>query len=179
MFDVIVLLAVALLGFRLLGSLGVRRFAIWPVSAAHALAVMLVATGSAHFVPASVEFMPSHADLVAMVPPFVPFPGLMVYLTGALELLGAAGLVLAATRWTAGTSLAALFVLLLPANIYAALAEMPFNGAPPTPLWLRVPEQMLYIAVALWAARSADTTMVRRVLVSLRSRIGSTATAAR
>ncbi|WP_250562417.1 DoxX family protein [Sphaerisporangium fuscum] len=160
MFDTIIMLAVALLGFRVLGAFGVRRFATWSACAAHAMAVMLLATGSAHFVPAGVTVMPNHADLVAMVPPFVPFPDAMVYLTGVLELLGAAGLVLAATRWAAGFALTALFVLLLPANIYAALAEIPFHGGPATPLWVRIPEQILYITVALWATRSADPSLL-------------------
>lgn len=157
-------LASALLSFRLLGALGVRRFASWPASAAHALAVMLVITASAHFVPASVTAMPNHADLVRMVPSVVPFASAMVYATGVLELLGALGLVLARTRWAAGIALAALFVLLLPANVYAAVADVPFNGGEPTPLWLRLPEQALYIAVALWVARSADSTAARRFL---------------
>ncbi|MEU8245222.1 hypothetical protein [Nonomuraea sp. NPDC048916] len=100
-------LLVALLGFRALGALGVGRFASWPASAAHALAVMLVMTASAHFVPESVTVMPNHADLVRMVPPVVPFAGAMVYLTGVLELLGAAGLVLVRTRRAAGMGLAA------------------------------------------------------------------------
>jgi len=63
------------LGFRILGALGVRRFRSWPVAAAHALAVMLVLTASAHFVPASVTVMPNHADMVRMVPPFLPYAG--------------------------------------------------------------------------------------------------------
>jgi uncharacterized membrane protein len=146
-------LAGATLVFRLLGALGVRRFRDWPASAAHGLAVMLVMTGSAHFVPASVTVMPNHADLVAMVPPFVPFADAMVYLTGVLELLGALGLVLASTRRAAGLGLAALFVTLLPANIYAAVADVPFAGGEATPLVQRIPEQLLYIAVALWVAR--------------------------
>jgi uncharacterized membrane protein len=157
-------LVITLLGFRLLGALGVRRFATWPVSAAHAMAVMLVLTASAHFVSASVTVMPNHADLVRMVPPVVPFADAMVYLTGVLELMGAVGLVLAATRWVAGISLAALYVLLLPANVYAAIAGVPFNGDEPTPLWLRVPQQVLYIAIAVWVSRSANSTMARRVL---------------
>ncbi|MDF2706481.1 MAG: hypothetical protein K0R62_2133 [Nonomuraea muscovyensis] len=170
----LVLLA-ALLVFRGLGALGVSRFASWSVSAAHALAVMLLMTASAHFVPESVTVMPNHADLVRMVPPFVPFPAAMVYLTGVLELLGAAGLVMAGTRRLAGLGLAVMFVLLLPANVHAALAGTPFNGGEATPLWLRVPEQVLYIAVALWSAtrgarpardevgtRSAGETLSRR-----------------
>ena len=152
----------ATLVFRALGALGVRRFASWPVSAAHGMAVMLVFTASAHFVPASVTVMPNHADLVRMVPPFLPFADALVYVTGVLEFLAAAGLVVTATRWPAATGLAALFVTLLPANIYAAAAEVVFaNGEPATPLWQRIPEQVLYIAVALWVARTADSTPTR------------------
>ncbi|MGN9786794.1 DoxX family protein [Nonomuraea sp. ZG12] len=154
MFVVIGVLVVSLLVFRLLGALGVRRFATWRVSAAHALAAMLVLTASAHFVPADVTFMPNHADMARMVPPFVPFPSFMVYASGVLELLGAAGLVLTGARRAAGISLAVLFVLLLPANVHAALSDAPFDGGTATPLWLRIPEQVLYIAIALWAARS-------------------------
>jgi len=157
-----VVLAIGLLSLRLLGALGVRRFATWPAAAAHALALMLVVTATAHFVPESVTVMPNHGDLVRMVPPFVPFADAMVYATGVMELLGAVGLVLAATRWIAGISLAALFVLLLPANIYAAVADVPLNGDEPTPLWLRIPEQVLYIAIAVWVARSAYRTTAWR-----------------
>jgi uncharacterized membrane protein len=81
-----------------------------------------------------------------MVPPFVPFPAAMVYLSGVLELAGAAGLVLARTRRAAGFCLALLFVCLLPANIHGDL----------TPLWIRVPEQILYIAVALVSTRAVN-----------------------
>lgn len=150
MFTVILVLVIALLVFR--------RFTTWQVSAAYALAVMLVVTASAHFVPGTVTFMPNHDDLVAMVPPVVPFPGFVIYATGVLELAGAAGLVLTSTRRAAGLCLALLFVLLLPANIYAAVAEVPDAS----PLWLRIPEQIIYIAVALWAASPA--TRVRELM---------------
>ncbi|WP_432924862.1 DoxX family protein [Microbispora sp. CA-135349] len=152
------------LGFRLLGLLGLTRFATWRISAAHALAVMLVLTGSAHFVPDTVTVMPSHADLTAMVPPFVPFPDLMVYATGVLELLGALGLVVTATRSAAGVCLALLFVVLVPANVYAAIEGVPLNGDPATPLWLRIPEQIVYITIALWATRPVGTTEDHRAV---------------
>jgi uncharacterized membrane protein len=156
MFEGLLLLLVPWLAFRAAGALGVTRFAGWRSSAAHALAVMLVFTGAAHFVPDSVTVMPSHDDLTAMVPPFVPAPDLMVYATGVLELAGAAGLVLRATRRLAGRCLALLFVCLIPANIHAAAAGIPLNGDPATPLWFRIPEQAVYIAVALWATRSSE-----------------------
>ena len=148
-------LVLTTLVFRALGALGVRRFATWPASAAHGMAVMLLFTASAHFVPAEVTAMPNHADMVRMVPPFLPFADALVYLTGVLELLGAAGLVITATRWAAGYALAALFVALLPANIHAAVADVPFAGGEATPLWQRIPEQILYLAVAVWVARTA------------------------
>ncbi|GIH72614.1 DoxX family protein [Sphaerimonospora thailandensis] len=159
----LIVLVVATLCFRLSGALlGLARFTTWRASAAHGLAVMLVMTASAHFVPSDVTVMPNHADMVAMVPPFVPFPAFVVYLTGVLELAGAVGLVLPATRRAAGICLAFLFVLMLPANIHAALAGVTLAGEAATPLWQRIPEQVLYIGIALWAAgvtggRSART----------------------
>ncbi|WP_446224522.1 DoxX family protein [Nocardia sp. IBHARD005] len=159
----------SLVVFRTLGVLGVTRFASWPVSAAHALAVMLVMTGTAHFMPASVTVMPNYADMVAMIPPFVPFPGFMVLASGVLELLAALGLILTRTRWIAGWALVPLFLLLLPANIYAAIDDVPFAGEPASPLWQRIPEQVLYIGFAVWATRSAP-----RVLPVVRGREPST-----
>jgi uncharacterized membrane protein len=151
----LLVLLIALGILRGIGTLGVRRFATWPAAAAHALAIMLLMTSSAHFVPDGVTVMPTHADMVAMVPPAVPFPSAMVYLTGVLELLGALGLVIAPTRRAAGYCLVLLFVSLLPANIYAATADIPFAGEPASPLWQRIPEQVVYIATALWATRGA------------------------
>lgn len=148
-------LLIGLLVFRGLGAVGVRRFASWPVAAAHALAVMLVMTASAHFVPAGVTVMPTHADMVAMVPPFVPFASAVVYLTGVLELAAALGLVLNRTRWAAGMALLPLFVVMLPANVYAALNDVALAGDPATPLVVRLPEQLIYLAVAWWATRGA------------------------
>ncbi|MFC9892317.1 hypothetical protein ACFVMC_01365 [Nocardia sp. NPDC127579] len=152
LFATLLLLVVPTLVFRGLGAFGVSRFGTWRSSAVHGLAVLLLLTGSAHFVPDSVTVMPSHDDLVAMVPDFVPFPDFTVYFTGVLEIGGAIGLVIPATRRRAGIGLAALFVLLLPANIHAALNDIPLDGDPATPLWFRIPEQIVYIAVALWGS---------------------------
>ncbi|MFD4694611.1 hypothetical protein [Streptomyces sp. NPDC058463] len=152
MFGTLMLLAGPTLGFRLLGLLGVSRFASGRTSAAHGLAVMLVATATAHFAPRGMGMMPGHDDMAAMVPPFVPFPRVMVYLTGVLELVGAVGLVRTRTRTAAGIGLAVLFVLMFPANVHAAVEKIPFDGDPATPLWFRIPEQLVFIAVALWAA---------------------------
>ncbi|MEV6215654.1 hypothetical protein [Nocardia sp. NPDC051833] len=172
MFTTLLLLFVPTVLLRLLGVVGVPRFATWRVCAAHGLAFMLVATGTAHFVPDSVTVMPSHDDLVAMVPSAVPFPHAMVYLTGVLELLGALGLIIASTRAVTGIAVAVLFVLLLPANVYAALEDIPLNGEPPTPLWFRIPEQLVFLTVALWATGAAQLS-ARLTKLGRMSRSGS------
>ncbi|MFK4083217.1 hypothetical protein ACI2LF_03850 [Kribbella sp. NPDC020789] len=151
---IVLVLLLATAGFRGLGALGVSRYAEWRVAAAYGMAVMLLFTASAHFVPADVTVMPTHADLVAMVPPFLPYADGIVYLTGVLEFLGAAGLVLTATRRLAAACLTLLFVLLLPANIYAAVADVGLAS----PLWQRIPEQLLYIGCTLWIATAKTET---------------------
>lgn len=52
-------------------------------------------------------------------------------------------------------------VVMLPANVYAAVEGIELAGGPASPLWQRVPEQVLYIAVAWWvftAARAGRPT---------------------
>jgi uncharacterized membrane protein len=154
MMETLIVLLTTLIVLRAAGGLGARRFGAWPTCAAYALGVMLIMTGTTHFLPEALADSPAptHTDFIPMVPPFVPFPSLMIYLTGALELLGAVGLFLPNTRRSAGLGLVALFLVMLPANIYVAVSDVPFHGAPATPLWARIPEQVLYIGVALWAA---------------------------
>ncbi|WP_280400879.1 DoxX family protein [Nocardia carnea] len=163
MFGTLMLFVAPTLVLRLLGAFGVRRFATWRVAAAHGLAFLFTMTGLAHFMPDSVTVMPSHSDLVAMVPTAIPFPAFAVYATGVLELAGAAGLLFAGTRRWAGLGLAVLLVVMVPANIYAAVEDIPLNGEPPTPLWFRIPEQIVYVAVALWVAQVRNAIRDRRV----------------
>ncbi|MFD4405628.1 hypothetical protein ACFWPH_23005 [Nocardia sp. NPDC058499] len=154
MFGTLMMFVVPTFVLRLLGLAGVRRFATWRVAAAYGLAFLFTMTGLAHFVPDSVTVMPSHSDLVAMVPGAIPFPDFAVYATGVLELAGAAGLLFAGTRRWAGLGLAGLLVVMVPANIYAAVENIPLNGEPPTPLWFRIPEQIVYFAAALWVSQA-------------------------
>ncbi|MBF6457160.1 hypothetical protein [Nocardia cyriacigeorgica] len=167
MFETLLLLLVPTLVFRLLGRFGVTRFAGWAVCLAHGLAVMLLFTGVAHFLPDSVEAMPSHADLTAMVPPYLPFADFLVYLTGVLELLGAVALVYPPTRAAAGVGLALLFVVMLPANVHAAMESVPLNGDPATPLWFRIPEQIAFVAAAFTAVAAAPDGPVRRAVTGV------------
>ena len=139
-----VLLA-SLLLFTGLGVLGVDVFSTWQVSAAWALAVMFLFTASVHFTK-------TKEDLIAMVPKAFPNPRFLVYLTGVLEVLGAIGLLVPATRTLAGLGLVLLLVAMFPANVNAARKGIPLRGKLPTSLGLRLPMQLLFIGMTLWVA---------------------------
>ena len=59
--------------FRALGMAGVAVFQSWILSARVALAVMFLFTATSHFTP-------MRKDLIAMVPPGLPRPDLLVLL---------------------------------------------------------------------------------------------------
>jgi uncharacterized membrane protein len=116
----------------------------WPAATRVGLAVMLLFTASAHFTA-------MRHDLARMVPPAVPNPMAFIYLTGLCEILGAIGLLIPATRVAAAVALTLFFLAVLPANIHAARAGVTLRGRPSTPLALRIPMQILFIALTLWA----------------------------
>jgi uncharacterized membrane protein len=132
--------------FRGLGFAGIRLFASWQASARDALSLMLVFTGISHF-----TFMKE--DFVRMMPPSIPWPRAMVYFTGVCEIAGAIGLLFPQFRPAAAYALIAFFLAVLPANIHAARAGVTLRGKPATSLWVRIPVQILFMAVAFWSAR--------------------------
>jgi len=77
----------------------------------------------------------------------------LVYITGVLELLGAAGLLLPKYWSPAGVCLIALLIAMFAANVNAALKGITLRGKPATPLWLRTPMQILFIALLWWSTR--------------------------
>src|SRR4030095_16578118 len=129
----------SLLIFRGLGAAGFQAFASWAAATRYALAVMLVFTASAHFTRMK-------DDLVRMMPKWIPWPRAMVYFTGVCELAGAIGLLIPSPRFAVGVSLSAFFILVFPANVKAARAEVTLGGRAATPLWIRAPMQLLFIA---------------------------------
>ncbi|GGA90644.1 hypothetical protein GCM10011500_02920 [Mucilaginibacter rubeus] len=93
--------------------------------------------------------------MVMMMPSFIPFKGALVYLTGIMEIVLGALLVVNATRHIAGIILLVLFVVMLPANINAAmkhvdLEKATYDGSGPGYLWFRIPLQLLFIAWILY-----------------------------
>ena len=140
----LIVLAVATLIARATGQIGVASLRSWPAATRVGLAVMFLFTAVAHF-------NNMRPDLVAMVPPFIPNPGLMVTFTGICEILGAVGLLIPRTRRIAAIALILFLIAVLPANIYAAQAGLTLRGAPVTPLVPRVALQILFIALLWWS----------------------------
>jgi uncharacterized membrane protein len=142
---VLVVLFGSLVVFRGLGFAGVTAFSSWLSCARVALATMFLFTAVSHFAP-------MRKDLIAMVPPSLPRPDVLVFLAGIAELAGAVGLLIPAVRFWAAMGLILLLVVMLPANITAAKRGVQLRGRPATPLWIRVPMQVLFVAWA-WMVR--------------------------
>jgi uncharacterized membrane protein len=143
---VLIVLLVSWLLLRWAGALGVHPLASWHDSARYALAIMFLFTASAHF-------NKMRHDLARMIPSFFPKPLALVYLTGVLELLGAGGLLLTRFHSLAGICLILLLIVLFIANANAAQKHLTLRGKPVTPLWLRLPMQLFFIALLYWSTR--------------------------
>jgi uncharacterized membrane protein len=112
------------------------------LSARIAMSVMLLFTAIAHF-----SFT---KGMMMMIPGFIPFKSGMVYLTGIVEIAAAIGLLVPGLMVWSGWLLIGFFILILPANINAAIKHIDFqkgtfDGNGPNYLWFRVPLQILLI----------------------------------
>jgi uncharacterized membrane protein len=144
----LIVLLVATLAARCIGWLGWIGQAYvnsWTAALAVGLAAMFVLTGFSHFA------LPLRRDLIAIVPPRLPAPGLLVTITGLLELLGAAGLLIPATRVAAAICLGVLMLAMFPANVYAARMPDPPKSMT-TRLPLRTAIQVVFLAAAVAVA---------------------------
>jgi uncharacterized membrane protein len=86
--------------------------------------------------------------MIAIVPPRLPAPGLLVTVTGVLELVGAAGLLYPPTRVAAAGCLFVLMVVMFPANVYASRMPDPPKSMT-SRLDVRTAEQIVYLGAAL------------------------------
>lgn len=124
------------------------------VVARYVLAIFMIAMGVLHFV--------AESAFVQIVPPFLPAPRLLVWISGVAEIALGIGLIPRRFRRWAGYGLVALYIAVFPANIYMALADVQLQGMPsdfeqPSSLmlWLRLPGQLVLIAWALWVSASS------------------------
>jgi uncharacterized membrane protein len=99
--------------------------------------------GVAHFSLTEVE--------MRIVPPLIPWPRAAVLISGVLELLGAVGILIPATRRAAGVGLFLLTIAVTPANVYMLQHAELFN-VPRWALIVRLPFQVVLLALILWSS---------------------------
>ncbi len=136
----LITLVVVSLVILVAGASGIKRLRPWPVALRGGLASMFMLTGSVHFVYLRTE-------LIGMVPPILPYPDLIVTITGVLELAGAVGLLWRPTVLWASGGLSLLLVAMFPANLYIAV-----NGHATSPEDALIPRtlmQILFLSVSL------------------------------
>ncbi len=93
-----------------------------------------------------------------MMPPYLPWPGPLVAISGVAEIAGGSGLLVPRTRVLAGWGLIALLVAVFPANLHIALHGWPGVNLPAWVLWARLPLQIVMVAWVYWAARTSRTS---------------------
>lgn len=108
-----------------------------------AMAAMLLFTALGHFAFSK--------GMAMMIPDFLPYRTGIVYITGIFEIVLAIGLLLPSFHRATGWALITFLLLVLPANIYAAVHQVDyqnatFDGPGLSYLWFRVPLQLLFIA---------------------------------
>ena len=107
-----------------------------------AMSAMLLFTAIGHFA--------FNKGMIMMLPDFIPFKKEVIYGTGLIEILAAIGLLIPSYRHLTSVLLIIFFVLILPANIYAAIKKVDFqkgtyDGNEINYLWFRIPLQILFI----------------------------------
>ncbi|GGB80682.1 DoxX family protein [Dyadobacter sediminis] len=109
-----------------------------------AMCVMLCFTAIGHF-----KFS---KGMQLMIPKIFPYRKALVLITGMMEIVAGIALLFPSLRYVTGIFLIVFFLLILPANIHAAIRKVDyqknsFNGKGLGYLWFRVPFQIFLI---LW-----------------------------
>jgi uncharacterized membrane protein len=114
------------------------------------LAISIIIVGFTHF------FLPE--PFVKIMPPQLPAPLGLVYLSGFYEILGGIGLLVPPVSQAAAWGLIALFIAVFPANINMAVNHIKLDYVPDS-FWLhavRLPFQAVLIAWAWWYTKPAN-----------------------
>lgn len=133
--------AVGIAATALLGVPGVPGLGAWQAWLTGGLVLLFLMGAVGRLVPAV------RAELVAMVPPRLPRPELVIAATGVLEVVGAIGLLLPPTHHLAALCLALLLVAVFPANVHAAR-----SNPEASPLLPRTIEQLVFVGACLAVA---------------------------
>ena len=114
------------------------------------LAVCMIVAGILHFA--------ADEPFIKIVPAFLPFPAMIVYISGIIEILLGIGLIIPQSRVLSAWGLVLLFVAVYPANLNMAFNHIKLDGIPDS-WWLhgfRLPFQFVLIAWAYWYTEAAQ-----------------------
>ena len=114
------------------------------------LATLFIVAGILHFVRTDI--------FASIVPPYLPAPKMLVYISGVFEIIGGLGLLIPQTRRMACWGLILLLIAVFPANLYMATDPEKFvdAGIPLWAIYLRLPFQgvlILWVAFVLMSAK--------------------------
>ena len=117
----------------------------------YVLAFFFIVAGVNHFL------MPEWY-LQNQMPPWIPFPMAVLYVSGIAEILGGIGLLVPQVRLLAAWGLVALLIAVFPGNIHMASMAMRSGGlfGDTIGLLLRLPLQAVFIVAILWVSRESD-----------------------
>jgi uncharacterized membrane protein len=123
----------------------------------YVMSAFYVVAGAMHFVIPGVY--------AQIVPPGLPQPLALVYLSGAAEILLGIGVLFPRTRRLAAWGIVVLLVAVFPANVYMATHDVVLEGVPAwanspsdAATWARLPFQLVFVGWAWWYTRPIDDT---------------------
>jgi uncharacterized membrane protein len=113
-----------------------------------AVAILFVFAGAMHFV--------RPAFYLTIMPPYLPQPLALVYISGAFEILGGIGLLPAVTRRFSGIGLMLLLLAVLPANAQMLIQNLRTQtfSIIAVVLFLRLPLQFVFMATVNCVSKS-------------------------
>ena len=113
------------------------------------LAIAFILAGANHFI--------NLAFYLKMMPPILPAPLFLIYLSGFFQI--ALGVLLLIPKFTrlAAWGIIALLIAVYPANIYMAMNADLFPEFNPALIYLRLPLQFVMIALAFWHTKTAES----------------------
>lgn len=123
------------------------------------LAISMIVVGITHFVKPE--------QYARIVPPQLPYPFELVYISGFFEILGGIGLLIPIVSVAAAWGLVALFIAVFPANINMAVNNIAVDGIPHNQAlyWARLPLQAVLIAWALWYTKKPEQQPVAKPVI--------------
>jgi uncharacterized membrane protein len=113
------------------------------------------------FIVAGISHFTNRHFFTAIVPPYLPWPLALVYLSGVAEIVLGVLLVRPRTSVLAAWGLIALLIAVFPANIHMAMNQHLYPGVSRTALLIRLPLQGVMIALAWWFTRPAGAVNKR------------------